>query len=93
MRCGLTIRCTKILIRTGLQVDRKDAWASVHTTSTHTFVINLDSEWLNPGSRKPQLSNVLGHEIGHLVLQGLELSEDNEEAICDRIGHILAREK
>lgn len=89
--CGLHMRCTRIAIKPGLLVNGERAWASVKVTGTDTFCINLEADMLSPLPDKPALNCLLGHEIGHLVLSGLELSHGNEERICDLIGDILAR--
>ncbi|MCH8852444.1 MAG: hypothetical protein IID41_07275 [Planctomycetes bacterium] len=87
-RCGLRWHCTRIFVRHDLRTERGPAWATMHTTSGSTFVLCLDAD-LEDG-RGPSLESLIGHEIGHLVLNRCSLDHDTEELICDLVGRILA---
>ena len=89
--CGLSWKCLRIFVREGLSTDRGACWAAVRVLRGATFTLSLDSELLN--GEGPPLDSLIGHEVGHIVLNGCQLKYGAEERACDVIGRILARTK
>lgn len=93
--CGLgdSHRCTRIIIEKDLKHPihkERPVWGYLWPTSEDKFMLGLMA-----GMDDRKLSKVIGHEVAHIMTNGIIRGDDKEQAqweefTCDLVGRLLA---
>ncbi len=90
--CGLgdSHRCTRIVVEKDLKLEGRRAWGYMRPTTEDRFILGLMA-----GMDDRKLAEVIGHEVSHLLTNGMIENEGRmrvqwEEFTCDLVGRLLA---